>query len=213
MTAPTITQEILDPDRLYSLAVPAGYTGGEPVPMILALHYGGHGAPWFGLGVLLGLVDPGLRELEAIVVAPDCTGDSWTDPQSEQDVLDLLDHVKANYNIDENRTLITGYSLGGIGTWYLAAHHPDRFRAAIVMSGYPPDGIPDDDWSMPLYVIHTENDPVVPIERTEAAIAELRDRGFPVEFVVLPGNNHYDTSQFIAPLQETIPWIVNAWRR
>lgn len=211
--APTVRQEVLEPGRLYSLAIPANYTGNEPIPLILALHYGGHGSPYFGFGVLEQLVDPALRELGAIVVAPDCTSDSWADPRSEQDVLALLDHVNANYNIDRDRTLITGYSMGGIGTWHLAARHPDRFRAAIIMSGYPPDGIPDADWSVPLYVIHTQDDPVVPIAPTEAAVEELRDRGFPVEFVVLPGNNHYDTSPFIAPLRAAIPWIEEAWGR
>lgn len=71
---PTIRQEVLEPGRLYTLAIPASYTGDESVPLVLALHYGGHGAPYFGRGVLTGLVEPALRELEAIIVAPDCTG-------------------------------------------------------------------------------------------------------------------------------------------
>jgi poly(3-hydroxybutyrate) depolymerase len=132
---PTIRQEVLDPGRLYTLAIPASYTGDESVPLVLALHYGGHGAPYFGRGVLTGLVEPALRELEAIIVAPDCTGDDWTDPQSEEDVIAVLNHIESNFNINPEQTLVTGYSMGGIGTWYLAGRHPDRFKAAIVVAG------------------------------------------------------------------------------
>jgi predicted peptidase len=66
---------------------------------------------------LTSLVEPALRELRAIIVAPDCNGSDWTQSNSEQDVLELLDHVEAAYNIDPNKTLITGYSMGDIGTW------------------------------------------------------------------------------------------------
>ena len=112
------------------------------MPLILALHYGGHGAPYYGKDILTGLVEPALREVEAIIVAPDCTGDDWTDAQSEEDVIALLDHVQGAYNIDPQRILVTGYSMGGIGTWHLAARHQDRFTAALVMAGVPPPDRP-----------------------------------------------------------------------
>ena len=66
---PTVLQEELAPGRLYTLAIPATYTGDTPVPLILALHYGGHGAAYFGFGVLADLVEPALRELEAIILS------------------------------------------------------------------------------------------------------------------------------------------------
>lgn len=208
----TIRQEVLEPGRLYTLAIPASYTGDESVPLVLALHYGGHGAPYFGRGVLTGLVEPALRGLEAIIVAPDCTGDDWTDPQSEEDVIAVLNHIESNFNVNREQTLVTGYSMGGIGTWYLAGRHPDRFKAAIVVAGSPPNGILEADWEMPLYIIHSQNDLVVPIGPTEAAVEQLRNRGISVEFIVTQGSNHYDTSLFIGPLRVTVPWIEEIWQ-
>jgi predicted peptidase len=210
---PTIQQEELEPGRLYTIAIPASYTGENSVPLVLALHYGGHGAPFFGYGVLAGLVEPALRELEAIIVAPDCTGADWTDPQSEEDVIAVLEHVVSSFNIDPQKTLVAGYSMGGIGTWHLAGRHPDRFRAAIVIAGLPPDWLADVEWTVPLYVIHSENDAVLPIETTEAAIEQLNNRGVAVEFVVTQGSNHYDTGQFIGPLRTAVPWIENVWQQ
>ncbi len=209
----TLLHGELAPDRLYSLAVPASYTGDDPVPLILALHYGGHGQEYFGMGVLTSLVEPALRELEAIIVAPDCTGQNWTEAQSEEDVLAVLEHVQSTYNIDGRWTLVTGYSMGGVGTWHLAGQHPDRFAAAVVVSGTPPTGTPAENWDVPLYVIHSTDDEVLAIEPTETAVDTLLGRGFPVEFVVLDGVSHYNTSLYTWYLHEAIPWLQDVWQR
>jgi predicted peptidase len=203
----------LSPGLLYTIAVPYTYTGEESLPLVLALHYGGHGTPYFGEGVLTGLVEPALRELGAIIVAPDCTGASWTDPQSVADAFTVLDHVIDGLNVDLERTLVTGYSMGGIGAWHFAAHHPERFRAAVVMAGWPAEGSLDVDWQVPLYAIHSRQDEIVPLEPTEAAVAELLSRGASVELVTISGITHYQTSRFVDPLQDAIPWILEAWAR
>ena len=91
---PNIQEQVLQPgDRRYTIAIPASYTGDQPVPLVLALHYGGTVTPYYGKGFLVGLVEPALRDLGAIIIAPDCTADDWTQPESETDVLALLDHV------------------------------------------------------------------------------------------------------------------------
>lgn len=46
-------------------------------------------------------------------------------------LLAATDWAKRTYRIDPARTLLTGYSMGAMGTWYLAARHQDIFRAAI----------------------------------------------------------------------------------
>jgi predicted esterase len=81
------------------------------------------------------------------------------------------------------------------------------------MAGSPPDGVLDVEWEVPLYVIHSQFDQVVPIEPTEAAVEELRDRGIDVEFVVTLGGDHYDVSQFVLPLYGAIPWLEEVWQR
>jgi predicted peptidase len=163
--------------------------------------------------MLTGLVEPALRELGAIIVAPDCTGYDWTDPQSEADVIALLDHVQGAYNIDPQRVLVTGYSMGGIGTWHLAARHQDRFTAAVVMAGVPPSDAAEREWAVPLYVIHSRADEVLPLEPTETVVGQLQDKGVPVEFVLLEGITHYETGRFAPALRAAIPWIEQAWQK
>ena len=209
----TIHQEVMESGARYSLAVPKDYKPSRSVPLVLALHYGGTVTPYYGTEALIGIFEPGLRKLGAIMVAPDCTGDDWTDPQAEEDVLAILDRVIAEYNIDPQRTLITGYSMGGIGTWYLAPRHPDRFSAALVVSGYPPEGVLDGPWTTPLYVIHSRADDILPYEATTAAVEELQGRGVQVELDLKGTLGHYQMEMFIDPIKEAVPWIKEVWNQ
>lgn len=57
----------------YTLLVPPAYDGETPVPLVVALHYGGEVTPFYGGGMIETLVEPGLGQLGAIIVAPDAT--------------------------------------------------------------------------------------------------------------------------------------------
>ena len=54
----------------------------------------------------------------------------------EQDVFEGIAHVKQNYPIDEERIALRGFSMGGAGTWHLAAHHAGYWTAAAPGAGF-----------------------------------------------------------------------------
>lgn len=54
----------------------------------------------------------------------------------EMDVLESIDAVKKQYNIDEDRIAMRGFSLGGAGCWQLGLHYADRFFAMNVGAGW-----------------------------------------------------------------------------
>ena len=215
--APSVVQEhVLQPgNRRYTLALPAGYTDDHPVGLVLGLHYGGQVTPYYGRGLLAGLVEPALRGLGTIIVAPDCpiATTDWTHPDSEAYVLELLDHIRATYAIDAQRTLITGYSMGGIGTWYLAALHQERFAAALPMAAHPPKAAVDVPWRIPLYIIHSRRDELFPLEPVEAAVGRLKTQGAVIDLALMDSITHYETHRFVAPLRDAIPWIEDAWHQ
>jgi predicted peptidase len=199
--------------RRYTLSIPDGYTAGEPTPLILSLHYGGTVTPFFGRGLLQGLIEPALRDLGAIIVAPDSAAGRWTNPTAEQHVLQLLDYIEANYNVDTDKTLLTGYSMGGGGTWYLTPRHPERFKAALVMAGRPQADSLEFDWTTPMYVIHSTADDVVPLDSTASIVEQLRASGAPIELVVIDGITHYSVPAYRPYVTAAIPWIEQAWSR
>jgi hypothetical protein len=54
----------------------------------------------------------------------------------EVDVLEGLAHVRRHYPIDENRTSVRGFSMGGAATWHIAAHHAGMWAAAAPGAGF-----------------------------------------------------------------------------
>lgn len=72
-----------------------------------------------------------------IIVAPLGRGPAgWYSGPSERDVIDALDDAERSYPVDRDREFISGYSMGGYGTYRLAELHPDRFAGFIDWVGW-----------------------------------------------------------------------------
>lgn len=209
---PEIREEVMPGSgQRYTLAIPAGYTPDRPVPLVMALHYGGAVTPYFGKPFLTNLVEPGLRKLGAIIVAPDCNRGRWTNPEAEADVLALLDHIQKTWATDPKRTLLVGYSMGGMGTWAIAARHQDRFTAALIVAGRPQEDSAEVFWRIPVYIIHSREDEVVPLKPTVDVVRLLEEQGSRVKLMVVDDLTHYQVPAFTRHLQTAVPWIQRAW--
>jgi pimeloyl-ACP methyl ester carboxylesterase len=67
-----------------------------------------------------------------VLVSPQCPShETWEPPV----LLRLIDHVVEKHEIDPERVYVTGYSLGGYGTWSLAVAAPERFAAIAPLAG------------------------------------------------------------------------------
>jgi len=195
-----------------AISIPNSYSPPHRVPLILALHFGLRGEASNGAGssVLRILVGPALKELGAIIVAPDSQGGDWSSPENESAVNALLDMVLAKYSVDPARVAVTGYSMGGAGSWHFAAKYPDRFSAAIPVAGRPPQSLAG--WRLPILAIHSRDDDVMPIALTEARIAELQKSGVNAKLVALTGITHFQTYRFVEGLREAVPWLKEIWK-
>lgn len=209
----TVQQEIYDLRNgfgmRYAVSVPE-LPAGEKVPLVLALHFAGTITPYFGEDFMRGLVEPAFRDLGALIVAPDVPGGSWQDVISESSLLDFLNEAVEAWPVDPDRIVVTGYSMGGNGTWFLTARHPDLFSAGIPMASGPPLTI---DVEVPLYVIHGEDDELFNVEQTRQVVDLLQERGRPVEFLQVDSVSHYvafDT-RYVEALRGTIDWLNEIW--
>ncbi len=54
----------------------------------------------------------------------------------EIDVLDAVKAVQKRYNIDPNRIVLMGFSMGGAGVWHIGAHYPDKWCAMSPGAGF-----------------------------------------------------------------------------
>jgi predicted peptidase len=178
-------------------------------PLVLVLHPGGR-AEYYGSSFMQSIVEPGLRSWGAVMVAPDVPDRSWSTVRSEMAVLALIEHVLAQHAIDRDRIVVTGYSMGGGGTWYMAARHADVFDGAIVMAGSP-RGTEVTSVTVPIYLIHSPDDEVVPFAGAEAAYEALSARGQRVELRVLPGRTHYQMAAYVPALRVAGDWMLERW--
>ena len=111
-------------------------------PLVVFLHgamsthlsgsYGGDDSLVPGLPLGPGVIAP-----RAVIVTPLARGETplGVDGPAEQDVLDVIDDVSGRFGVDDDRVVLTGYSLGGVGTFRLAQLYPDRWAGAVEIVG------------------------------------------------------------------------------
>jgi predicted peptidase len=192
----------------YALSVPV-VDPGQRVPLILALHPGGPPTPGRGRTYLEILPEPAFRDLGALILAPDCPGPNWTDPRSEAAVLELLDHVTRTWPVDAERTAVTGYSMGAMGTWHLAQEHPGRFRAAISVAGSP---VREETVTIPVYAILSSHDDVINGGPARRVVKAMKREGVEAKIVLLAdGPTHFYTPGFVLPLRRSVKWLQKVW--
>ncbi len=54
----------------------------------------------------------------------------------EVDFFEALADVKKNFNVDENRILVRGFSMGGASAWHIGAHYGTDFAAVAPGAGF-----------------------------------------------------------------------------
>ena len=172
----------------YLLYLPDGYHR-DPYrewPFILFLH--GAGDQDNDSGFLMSYGLPGVlylqeqpEEFPFVVVSPQAFPDTpWWSGDTLVVLNALIDEVITKYRIDETRIYLTGLSMGGYGSWFLASAYPERFAAMVSISGsgYRMPLPPDEELickldSVPVWGIHGANDVVSAPEASEFQIRFL----------------------------------------
>jgi len=198
----------------YQVYVPRTYSGSTRWPVILFLHGAGERGSDGLLQTAVGLA-PAIREaparFPAIVVLPQSPGDSlWVGAPAEA-AMAALQRTMDEFSTDPARVYLTGLSMGGNGTWYLAYHYPERFAAVVPICGWVSSGairleralsvVPAEDGepfealgrrlkNVPIWIFHGEMDGAVPVEESRKAAQALRSSGGLVRYTELLGVDH-----------------------
>jgi len=171
----------------YLLYLPEGYSRDDkPRPLVLFLHGMGDSIARLKRGGLPRQVEQ-KKDYPFIMVTPQCPGRSW-DPSA---LNTLLDDIVAKYRVDKDRIYVTGLSMGGFGTWSLAAAYPDRFAAIVpICGGGNPVSAPKLK-NLPIWAFHGGKDTTVPPRQTESMVKALKDAGSEnVKFTLYPEAGH-----------------------
>ncbi len=126
--------------RHYVLFVPYKLDAAARPPLLMFLHGSGERGD-NGLDQLMTGIGPALWKDKAkwpfITILPQChTNSNWlVDGPDAQAALALFKAVAKEFNTDPDRAYLTGLSMGGSGSWSIAAKHPDMFAAIAPMCG------------------------------------------------------------------------------
>ncbi len=178
----------------YLLFLPKDYgTDDRKWPVMLFLHGAGERGDDLKLVKLHG--PPKLVESQPnfpfIVVSPQCPKDQWWPGDMQQHLLaELLDQVLARFATDPQRVVVTGLSMGGFGSWTMAARYPNRFAAAVpICGGGDPDDAPQLK-TIPFWVFHGAKDFGVPLKLSEDMVAAVMKAGGQAKLTVYPEAGH-----------------------
>ena len=207
----------------YLLYLPEGY-GQDPDkrwPLIIYLHGAGgsdnNSAFVMGQGLPAVLY---LKEQPAdwqfVVVSPQAFPNTpWWTEDTPAILIALLDEVIDAYLVDPDRVYLTGYSMGGYGSWYLATEYPHRFAAMVSVSGSgyripppPPEDLVCQMKDVPVWAIHGEEDLIsAPLASKMNAMA-LTSCGGEAEWTQYPGVGHHGASAQAYRDPELYRWML-----
>jgi len=193
----------------FAIAVPNNYySHPRPMPLVLALHYGGTVTEDSGVNLLAELVLPALGELEAIFVAPVSPSQTtWISTPCERVIFGLIDTIKTYMQVDPAKIIITGYSMGANGVWYYVNKYPNYFATALPVSGNPGGLTLNNLGATPIYAIHSKADEVFLYDNVKTAIEALQAQGVNVHLKTVTSAGHYETTKFAKPLRTLLSWI------
>ncbi len=165
----------------YHMYVPAHYKPGTPIGAMLWLHGGGsceslaedlkHLEDYDMDDETVTGRSPARTEVDTsnyILIAPvgPCGSllphpehaSRWDAPIADQYLMDILTEVDQRYNINENKIILGGFSMGGIGAYHMALRLSDRFSAVMASAGAWELGSWADLINTPMYLIQGAND-------------------------------------------------------
>jgi phospholipase/carboxylesterase len=123
------------------------------------------------------------------------------------------------------KSIVTGFSQGGMLTFTLAVHHPDVVGHAVVVGGWLPppllpavpprkaSGAEGEPSRPPIVALHGTADAAVPFPPTQQAIEALVERGIAVELLPYEGAGHMISELMLRDLLDRLGDAVLAERR
>lgn len=201
----TFFSELDDTEQPYGIYLPKNYDPNKKYPLVMMLHGAGSNHRLalrrvFGKSNLNGETDveatryfPEWADVEYIVATPYARGTMGYQAVAEKDVYQVLEDVKKRFNIDEDRTYLTGLSMGGGGTLWIGLTRPDIWAAIAPVCPAPPrgtDALAMNALNLPAHFFHGDNDMAVNVNVSRDWVKRLKEMNYRVEYDEYPGIGH-----------------------
>ena len=200
----------------YVVFVPHTYDGSKEFPIILFLHGAGETKGGTKMPVEQG-IGPHIKRNEktfpAFVVIPQSEKRTWkADTDDGKRAIAMLDEVQKEYKTDATRQYLTGLSMGGFGTWSVAAAFPERWACMVPICGGGDTKDAEKIKGIPCWCWHGDKDTSVKVELSREMIDALKKVGAEPRYTELEfvGHNSWDAAY--ATL-EVIEWMMKQQKK
>jgi predicted peptidase len=215
----------------YQVYVPPEWNGSRKWPIILFLHGAGERGEDGLLQTQVGIataVRLHADRFPAIIVMPQCRKNVWwAEPAMEAQALKALEQSTKEFKGDPDRTYLTGLSMGGYGTWSIAAKFPARFAALVPICGgvreprrggnSPSTGDPYAPVAAsiaktPVWIFHGGDDKTVPVKESREMNRALKAAGADPKYTEYEGVGHNSWDRAYSD-SELMPWLLRQRRK
>jgi predicted peptidase len=199
----------------YRMLLPENFDANKKYPVLFFLHGAGergndneaqlvHGSKLF-------LNSENRENFPAIIIFPQCPqNDYWSNVikgdansaerfsfqkggkagKSMSMLMALAAKMKSEKFTDNDRFYVGGLSMGAMGTFEILRRKPNLFASAFAICGGDHVENVKKYKHVPLWVFHGAKDNVVPIQKSEIVVNELKRLAADVKFTVYPDANH-----------------------
>jgi predicted esterase len=129
----------------------------------------------------------------------------WYPPAVE----DVLDEIAATCRTDPSRYYLTGFSMGGMGTWAVALDRPERFAAIAPVGGRAGDPTQAARLKkVAAWVINGGDDNTTTSADALQAVEALKAVGAEVKWTEIPGADHVESHLVAYGWDELYAWFL-----
>ena len=202
------------PPYNYLIHLPAGYSDfGSPHPLIIFLHGAGEIKTDFATlnerdaaHYAAGRVTK--EDFPFIMISPIAPDHGWNEDILKNWIKKMIRSGGSRLKIDPNRVYLTGFSMGGGGTFNTAESSPDLFAAIASVAGYGDKSKADRLISLPIRAYHGNNDETVSYQRSVEMIDAVKKAGnSDAELITIPGGKH-DIRPDVYGCPEIYRWLL-----
>ncbi|MEM7477920.1 MAG: prolyl oligopeptidase family serine peptidase [Planctomycetota bacterium] len=146
------------------------------------------------------------KDFPFVTISPQCpSGSFWNTGH----LLQLIKSTIKEKNIDPDRVYLTGLSMGGFGSWALAAEAPELFAAVAPVCGGGDPRTARKLLEIPIWAFHGDADRVVPITGSQRIVDAIKDAGGEkIKFTIYEGVGHDSWTETYAN-EELYKWFLS----
>ena len=129
------------------------------------------------------------RKRPCFIIAPQCPEGSW-DGANSAAVVEIIGDLTKNLAVDKKRIYLTGYSMGGYGTFHLLGEEPKLFAAGVPIAGGGDPNKAELFKKVPVWVFHGAKDDTVKPEQSQRMVEALKKERSEVKYTEYADGDH-----------------------